>query len=175
MIKSLLVLLACAGLGAAQDAASAVSAVRELSGAVKTGDMTWMVDKMYPSYRDFVQKNEGGEAKLREKFRQAQEAMKQAGFAVESFEVFPAVGEYEVKNKTEVIVIVPTRTVFSVQQAGKKVKMEQKGFLYAIAKKDAPGKWYFLSGNPNLNQMRDMFFDLPKNINLPEVSTNPLN
>ena len=174
MFKSLLLLLACAGLGVAQDAASAVSAVRELSGAVKTGDMSWMVDKMYPSLRKTLQESEGGEEKLKVKFLQAKEAMKKAGFVVESFEVLPPAGEYDVKQGREKMVIVPTRTVFSILESGKKVKMEQKGFLYAIAKKDNPGTWYFLAGNANLNQVRDLFYDLPDNIALPELSTKPL-
>lgn len=174
MFKSLLLLLVCAGMGAAQDAASAVSAVRELTGAVKTGDMSWMVDKMYPQLRDSLKKSEGGEEKLREMFRQAQLSMKEANFVVESFEVLPPAGEYEVKQGTEKLVIVPTRTIFSMDQAGKKVRLQQNGFLYAIAKKDAPDKWYFLAGNPNLNQIRDLIHDLPDNITLPEVNTKPL-
>ena len=51
MIKSLLAGMMVAAVCAVQAGEygdSAVRAARELSGAVKTGDMMWMIEKMYP-------------------------------------------------------------------------------------------------------------------------------
>ncbi|MEG2809943.1 MAG: hypothetical protein RR889_04760 [Akkermansia sp.] len=174
MIKSLILLLAVASLSLAQDAASAVRAARELTGAVKTGDMTWMAEKMYPQLKATLATSVGGIEQLKAQFRKAGEMMKKEGFVCESFETFEAFGEYNVKNKTEKIVIIPTRMVCSILQGQQKMKMEQKGFLYAVAKKSAPETWYFIQGSTSLNSLRDLFYDLPANIPLPEVSRKAL-
>ncbi len=50
---------------------SAVRAARELSGAVKTGDMMWMIEKMYPPMKkQLVASFPGGEASFMETMRE---------------------------------------------------------------------------------------------------------
>ena len=70
MIKSLLAGMMVAAVCAVQAGEygdSAVRAARELSGAVKTGDMMWMIEKMYPPMKkQLVASFPGGEASFME-------------------------------------------------------------------------------------------------------------
>ncbi len=173
MIKVFFCMLMFAGLSLAQDAASAQKAARELSGAVKTGDMMWMVEKMYPALKNKLAHNlNGGMKELEDIFRKMGETIKQQGIKLEAFDVMSPVGEYSVKGNTEKLVVLPTRTVVSVKnpQTGQTVRVEKKGFLYAIAKIGTDA-WSFIDGATiNLNDLRNLIYDVPLNIVQPPVS-----
>ena len=78
MIKSLLAGMMVAAVCAVQAGEygdSAVRAARELSGAVKTGDMMWMIEKMYPPMKkQLVASFPGGEASFMETMREKMQA-----------------------------------------------------------------------------------------------------
>ncbi len=174
MIKVLFCLLMFAGLSMAQDAASAQKAARELSGAVKTGDMMWMVEKMYPAMKNKLAHNlKGGMKELEETYRKMGEIIKQQGIKLEAFDVMAPVGEYSVKANTEKLVVLPTRTIVAVKnpQTGQMVRIEKLGFLYAVSKIGENEPWYFIDGATiKVNDLRNLIYDVPLNIVQPPVS-----
>ena len=100
---------------------SAVQAARELSGAVKTGDMMWMIEKMYPPIKkQLVSSFPGGEAAfmkaMREKMQAAAAVMKERGMVVETYEIGNPTAEHLVRNGTEALVVLPTRMVISMKR-----------------------------------------------------------
>ena len=100
---------------------SAVQAARELSGAVKTGDMMWMIEKMYPPIKkQLVSSFPGGEAAfmktMREKMQAAAADMKERGMVVETYEIGNPTAEHLVRNGTEALVVLPTRMVISMKR-----------------------------------------------------------
>lgn len=117
MIKSLLAGMMVAAVCAVQAGEygdSAVRAARELSGAVKTGDMMWMIEKMYPPMKkQLVASFPGGEASfmetMREKMQAAAAVMKERGMVVETYEIGQPAAEHLVKGGGEVLVVLPTR------------------------------------------------------------------
>lgn len=188
-------LVLCAGMAVGQDQASALKAARELAGAVKMGDMEWMVDRMYPQIRATAARQlKGGDRELKSKYKKLGEDLKQKGVVFESFHVDEPFGVYVVKlpvgrqqpeniandptlvDKSETIVILPTRMVISVKDPqGKIHKVEKTSFLYAVAKAVEKDKWYFIDGTTyTLNQMRNIFYDLPTGVPLPPVSERPI-
>ena len=141
MIKSLfagvMVAAACA-VQAGEYGDSAVQAARELSGAVKTGDMMWMIEKMYaPMKKQLVSSFPGGEAAfmktMREKMQGAAAVMKERGMVVETYEIGQPTAEHLVKNGDEVLVVLPTRMVISMKRPdGMPVKIENTGVLVLV-------------------------------------------
>lgn len=184
MLKSLfagLVLAAACAVQAAEHGASAVQAARELSGAVKTGDMMWMIEKMYPPMKkQLVSSFPGGEAAftktMREKMQAASAVMKQRGMVVETYEIGNPAAEHLVKNGTEVLVVLPTRMVISMKRPdGMPVKMETTGVLVLVKDLKNKGPWTFIDASKmNANGLRSMFYDLPEKVNLPPVSSRQL-
>ncbi len=190
------ILLVVSGIAAAQDQAGALKAARELAGAVKTGDMMWMVERMYPQARKTAalrmvekdglalqNKNQEaalakGEAALLAQYRQMGQELKRQGVVIEVFEVSDPVDVHLVKNQTEIVVILPIRYVMAVKDPGGVTrKAEKKSFLYAIAKFSEKNKWYFIEGTTySYNEMRMFFPDLPemKNVKLPRVAERQL-
>ena len=120
MIKSLLAGMMVAAVCAVQAGEygdSAVRAARELSGAVKTGDMMWMIEKMYPPMKkQLVASFPGGEASfmetMREKMQAAAAVMKERGMVVETYEIGQPAAEHLVKGGGEVLVV-PIRKISS--------------------------------------------------------------
>ena len=106
MIKSLLAGMMVAAVCAVQAGEygdSAVRAARELSGAVKTGDMMWMIEKMYPPMKkQLVASFPGGEASfmetMREKMQAAAAVMKERGMVVETYEIGQPAAEHLVRG-----------------------------------------------------------------------------
>ena len=164
MIKSLLAGMMVAAVCAVQAGEygdSAVRAARELSGAVKTGDMMWMIEKMYPPMKkQLVASFPGGEASfmetMREKMQAAAAVMKERGMVVETYEIGQPAAEHLVKGGGEVLVVLPTRMVISMDLKDK-------------------GPWTFIDASRmNANGLRSMFYDLPEKVNLPPVSSRQL-
>lgn len=169
------VLLACSSLAWGQDTDSALKAARELAGAVKSGDIMWMLDKMYPQARATAAKNlKGGDAELQGTFRRKSDEFKKSGVVFESYTVQQPTMQFPVKNNTELIVIVPYSFVMAVKSPSGELRRSRKtSFLYAIAKRAEKDKWYFLDGSSySVNDMRYMFYDLPMNLKdmLPKIS-----
>ncbi len=161
--------------------ASAVQAARELSGAVKTGDMMWMIEKMYPAMKkQLIAGFPGGEAafmqEMREKSRQAAALMKQRGMVIETYEIGNPTDEHLVKNKTEAVVVLPTRTVISMKRPdGVPVKIEKTGILIMVKDLKNNGPWTLIdASNMNVNSLRSVFYDLPMGVKLPPVGSRQL-
>lgn len=222
---------------------SALEAARELTGAIRDLDMSWMVDHMYPplkrlyanqySMRDdnagannakrfmgTVQETEAqakartiaNERALRASYVDMGRKMKQQGVQVESFVVSPAVSEYELAlpkgvesgvrsdklGKTAAdelkmggdrsrLVILPTTFIISVPdtRTGRRVRVEQKSFIYAVRDEvSADGgqsrgtilnKWYFIDGKVKASELRSFFVDIPLRLRLPMTSSRQLN
>ncbi len=150
---------------------SAVRAARELSGAVKTGDMMWMIEKMYPPMKkQLVASFPGGEASfmetMREKMQAAAAVMKERGMVVETYEI----------GQPAVLVVLPTRMVISMKRPdGVPVKVENTGVLVLVKDLKDKGPWTFIDASRmNANGLRSMFYDLPEKVNLPPVSSRQL-
>lgn len=172
---------ACAVQAGVEYGDSAVQAARELSGAVKTGDMMWMIEKMYaPMKKQLVASFPGGEAAfmktMREKMQQAAAVMKERGMVVEIYEIQPPTAEHLVKNGSEALVVLPTRMVISMRRPdGVPVKMENTGVLVMVKDLKDKGSWTFIDASKiNANGLRSMFYDLPEKVNLPAVSSRML-
>ena len=151
MIKSLLAGMMVAAVCAVQAGEygdSAVRAARELSGAVKTGDMMWMIEKMYPPMKK----------------------------QVETYEIGQPAAEHLVKGGGEVLVVLPTRMVISMKRPdGVPVKVENTGVLVLVKDLKDKGPWTFIDASRmNANGLRSMFYDLPEKVNLPPVSSRQL-
>lgn len=184
MMKSLfagVALAAACAVQAGEYGASAVQAARELSGAVKTGDMMWMIEKMYaPMKKQLVASFPGGEAAfmktMREKMQAAAAVMKERGMVVETYEIGNPTAEHLVKNGDEVLVVLPTRMVISMKRPdGMPVKMENTGVLVLVKDLKEKGPWTFIDASRmNANGLRSMFYDLPEKVNLPPVSSRQL-
>lgn len=184
MFKSLFAGLLVAGVCAVQGGEygdSAVQAARELSGAVKTGDMMWMIEKMYsPIKKQLVASFPGGEAAfmktMREKMQAAAAVMKERGMVVETYEILPPTAEHLVKNGTEALVVLPTRMVISMKRPdGIPVKVENRGVLVMVKDIKDNGPWTFIDASKmNANGLRSMFYDLPVKVDLPEASSRQL-
>ena len=179
MIRFLILCIALlANVSLAQDAASAQKAARELSGAVKTGDMMWMVEKMYPNMKkSLARRLPGGMEQLETTYRKMGEEIKKPGIRIESYEVMAPAGEYPVKAGTEMLVVLPIRMVVSMKnpQNGQLVRIEQRSFLYAIAQKGDHPTWFFIDGSSlSMNELRSYIYDIPLNIPLPPVSKKVL-
>ena len=163
MIKSLLAGMMVAAVCAVQAGEygdSAVRAARELSGAVKTGDMMWMIEKMYPPMKkQLVASFPGGEASF-----------------VETYEIGQPAAEHLVKGGGEVLVVLPTRMVISMKRPdGVPVKVENTGVLVLVKDLKDKGPWTFIDASRmNANGLRSMFYDLPEKVNLPPVSSRQL-
>ena len=145
---------------------SAVRAARELSGAVKTGDMMWMIEKMYPPMKkQLVASFPGGEASfmetMREKMQAAAAVMKERGMVVETYEIGQPAAEH---------------LVISMKRPdGVPVKVENTGVLVLVKDLKDKGPWTFIDASRmNANGLRSMFYDLPEKVNLPPVSSRQL-
>lgn len=156
-------------------------AARELSGAVKTGDMMWMIEKMYPPMKkQLVASFPGGEASfmetMREKMRAASAVMKERGMVVETYEIGQPAAEHLVKGGSEALVVLPTRMVISMKRPdGVPVKVENTGVLVLVKDLKDKGPWTFIDASRmNANGLRSMFYDLPEKVNLPPVSSRQL-
>ena len=170
MIKSLLAGMMVAAVCAVQAGEygdSAVRAARELSGAVKTGDMMWMIEKMYPPMKkQLVASFPGGEASfmetMREKMQAAAAVMKERGMVVETYEIGQPAAEHLVKGGGEVLVVLPTRMVISMKRPdGVPVKVENTGVLVLVKDLKDKGPWTFIDASRmNANGLRSMFYDL---------------
>lgn len=184
MMKSLLLgvmMVAVCSVQAGEYGDSAVRAARELSGAVKTGDMMWMIEKMYPPMKkQLVASFPGGEASfmetMREKMRSAAAVMKERGMVVETYEIGQPTAEHLVKSGSEALVVLPTRMVISMKRPdGMLVKLENTGVLVLVKDLKDKGPWTFIDASKiNANGLRSMFYDLPENVNLPPVSSRQL-
>ncbi len=180
MLKKLLigVCIISAGIASAQSyCESAMQAARELSGAVKTGDMLWTIEKMYPPLKkQLINHIPGGIPALKQKIQQASAEMKKRGFKVDAYELKAPTGEYLVKNKTEALVIIPTRMVMTVKRPDNvPVQQEINGCLIMVKdiKDDSP--WSIIDGTKyNVNALRSLFYDLPANVSLPKSSSKIL-
>ena len=169
MIKSLLAGMMVAAVCAVQAGEygdSAVRAARELSGAVKTGDMMWMIEKMYPPMKkQLVASFPGGEASfmetMREKMQAAAAVMKERGMVVETYEIGQPAAEHLVKGGGEVLVVLPTRMVISMKRPdGVPVKVENTGVLVLVKDLKDKGPWTFIDASRmNANGLRSMFYD----------------
>ena len=160
---------------------SAVQAARELSGAVKTGDMMWMIEKMYPPIKkQLVSSFPGGEAAfmkaMREKMQAAAAVMKERGMVVETYEIGNPTAEHLVRNGTEALVVLPTRMVISMKRPdGVPVKTENNGVLILVKDVKENGPWTFIDASKmNVNGLRSLFYDLPAHVVLPPVSSRQL-
>lgn len=183
-MKSLLLgvmMVAVCSVQAGEYGDSAVRAARELSGAVKTGDMMWMIEKMYPPMKkQLVASFPGGEASfmetMREKMRSAATVMKERGMVVETYEIGQPTAEHLVKSGSEALVVLPTRMVISMKRPdGMLVKLENTGVLVLVKDLKDKGPWTFIDASKiNANGLRSMFYDLPENVNLPPVSSRQL-
>ncbi len=184
MIKRLLtgVTVACVCVAnAGEYGAAAVQAARELSGAVKTGDMMWMIEKMYPAMKkQLIAGFAGDEAAfmqtMRKKMQEASALMKQRGMVIETYEIGQPTDEHLVKNKTEVVVVLPTRTVISMKKPdGTPVKMENTGILIMVKDLKNNGAWTIIDASQmNVNSLRSVFYDLPAGVKLPPVGSRQL-
>ncbi|WP_302014101.1 hypothetical protein [uncultured Akkermansia sp.] len=184
MFKSLfagVALAAACTVQAGEYGASAVQAARELSGAVKTGDMMWMIEKMYaPMKKQLISSFPGGEAAfmktMKEKIQAAAAVMKERGMVVETYEIGNPTAEHLVKAGDEVLVVLPTRMVISMKRPdGVPVKMENTGILVLVKDLKEKGPWTFIDASKiNANGLRSMFYDLPEKVNLPPVSSRQL-
>lgn len=184
MMKSLfagVALAAACAVQAGEYGESAVQAARELSGAVKTGDMMWMIEKMYaPMKKQLVASFPGGEAAfmttMRKNMQEAAAVMKERGMVVETYEILPPTAEHLVRNGVEVVVVLPTRMVISMKRPdGVPVKIENTGILVMVKDLKDKGPWTFIDASRmNANSLRSMFRDLPGNVNLPAVSSRQL-
>ncbi len=222
---------------------SALESARELTGAIRDLDMSWMVDRMYPplkrlyadqySMRDdrtgaaaakrfmgSVKETEAQAAArmaasdraLRQSYVDTGRKMKQQGIQVESFTISPAVSEYVltppnslasgVRRDTQGqravddlqlggdrsrMVILPTTFIISVPdtRSGRRVRVEQKSFIYAVRDEriDAGGatrgtklnQWYFIDGKVKASELRSFFSNIPLNLRLPMTSSRQLN
>lgn len=184
MFKNVFVGLALAGtcsVYAGEYGDSAVQAARELTGAVKTGDMMWMIEKMYPPMKkQLVASFPGGEAafmkQMREKMQQAAAMMKERGMVVETYEIGNPAAEHLVKDGNDALVVLPTRMVISMKKPdGTPVKIENTGILVLVKDLKNKGPWTFIDASKmNANALRSIFYDLPATVNLPPVSSRQL-
>jgi phosphopantetheine adenylyltransferase len=211
LLPSAILVLSCATLNAGEYSASAVQAARELSGAVKSGDMMWLVDNMYPpmkkkliaSFRtdheiacdangnSGVQKRSDSarEASFMESMRKrmadAAAEMKRNGVKIESFEIGEPVGEYLVKNGTEVVVILPTRMVLSKKVPPSRLEVGNSPLVMVKVLKardattnelvDKESPWYLIDAKDlSVNSLRSIFYDLPLTVELPSTSIRQL-
>lgn len=184
MFKSLVVGLAivcgCA-VQAGEYGSGALQAARELSGAVKAGDMMWMIEKMYPPMKkQLVASFPGGEAAfmktMKEKMEAAASVMKERGLVVETYEINNPTSEHIVNTGAEALVVLPTRMVISMKRPdGVPVKMENTGVLVLVKDIKKNGPWTFIDASKmNVNGLRSMFYDLPATVVLPPVTTSQL-
>lgn len=138
--------------------------------------------------------------------------MRDSGFKVERFTVEPPLAEYVVSPSSAVtravrrdvegriraeniqadadvsrIVVLPTTLWYSVPadpNSGRRMRMERKGFIYAVRDEKISGdrnyrgailnKWYFIDGNTDINTLRAYFPNLPLNIKQPDCGERPL-
>jgi hypothetical protein len=172
-----LCLLLATGFVSAQDAASARQAARELAGAAKTGDMMWLVEKMYPQLRANLAHNlPGGMKQLNDQYRAMGQALKQQGVRISEFEVQEPYSECVVKAGREKLVVLPTRCVFEGKDpsSGRNFKLEKISFLYALTEVGSKN-WTFIDGSTlTLNDLRSLITDVPLTIALPPVSQRVL-
>lgn len=189
-MKIFLILMACMGSFifaqtvapvSSPEALSAQKAARELSGAVKMGDMAWMAEKMYPPIKKTLALNTpGGMKAVDESYRKMGEVMKKKGVVIETFEVGAPFGEYIVHEGITRIVILPTKLIISMKSpGGPVVRVEQSSCIFAVRREknfgEKPGdphveiksEWFFIEGSTSLNTLRNHFKDLPVNIAMP--------
>ncbi len=185
MIKSLLAGMMVAAVCAVQAGEygdSAVRAARELSGAVKTGDMMWMIEKMYPPMKKQLVASFPGGGGLLHGDHEGKDAGRRRrdegtrGMVVETYEIGQPAAEHLVKGGGEVLVVLPTRMVISMKRPdGVPVKVENTGVLVLVKDLKDKGPWTFIDASRmNANGLRSMFYDLPEKVNLPPVSSRQL-
>ncbi len=222
---------------------SAWESARELTGAIRDCDMSWVVDRMYPPlkrvyaeqysmrseqdkyasaqrFKGAVKETDSqararmaaNERALRDNYIAIGQKMKKQGIVVESFTVSPAVSEYVLDLPQSVrtgvsrdaqgsttadqlkmgsdrsrLVILPTTLIISVPdpRTGKRVRVEQKSFIYAVrdeivehggaSRGTRINQWYFIDGKVDASELRSFFMNIPLRLKLPMSSSRQLN
>lgn len=167
--------------------ASAVRAVGELGKQVVLGRYQVAMERMFPQWKERTAKRLGGMDKLEKKFEAVPKTMLAQGISImdslpqgesRAFEVIPGKKVSIVDGRqieqliyTKWLVLVPTLTKFRlfIPNDPKPVFIESTGFQIAISDKDK-NDWTFIDGaDMTVNDLRSLFINLPKDLELPPL------
>lgn len=164
---------------------SAIAAVNDLGRQVVLGKMKTSLDRMYPQWKDRMNRRLGGEQALEKQFDEAVAEMVRQGTSMISFKThgFPKVYEVFPGKKVEMVdgkqvetlintkwlLLIPTEVRYRVMQKQEAIVIESKGFQVAIADKDKL-EWTFIDGaGLTVQDMRSLFISLPADMELPVI------
>lgn len=157
----------------AQDPAKARTAAQAMEPAILRGDLTPLLEKMHPRWKERLAKRNGGEEKLAAAFRESAKKIAAAGVQVVSFAVSPATAKpVPVYFDRERLVFLPTTKMISgLDKEGKLRTIEQTGYLIAVAK-TGTDDWSFIDGQTvSKADIRSLFPELKKEFVVPKSGT----
>lgn len=147
---------------------SAIQTAKELAARSREGDLLWTIETMYPILKQ-------AEFNTPERLSKAKYTCQVEGSKLETFKLKKPTGEYLVKDKTEVLVLLPCRRIRIEKNPDGSIRtrVEHKVSLVMVKniKNDSP--WYTIwgaQGTRGTELLRALFSDLPANFSLPEES-----
>lgn len=157
----------------AQDPAKARATAQKMEPAILRGDPMPLLKKMHPRWKTRLSQRAGGEAQLEAAFQKQAKVIANAGVQVVSFSISPATSEpIAVNFDRERLVFLPTMKMISgLDKDGKLRRIEQKGFLIAVAEKGTD-QWTFIDGQTlSKADIRSLFPELKKDFVTPDLGT----
>ncbi len=165
--------------------ASAVAAVASLGDEVVLGRYQVAIERMNPLWKERTANRMGGMQELEKQLAGVARMMLQEGISMISFKPQGQSMSFEIGTATRVenvngveqqklvadqwLVLVPTATRFRIQQKDKPRIIEGTGFQVAVSDKDKLN-WTFIDGsNLTVNDLRSLYFTLPRDLQLPPV------
>ena len=165
--------------------ASAVAAVASLGDEVVLGRYQVAIERMNPLWKERTANRMGGMQELEKQLAGVARMMLQEGISMISFKPQGQPVSFEVGTATRVenvngveqqklvadqwLVLVPTATKFRIQQKDKPRIIEGTGFQVAVSDKNKLN-WTFIDGsNLTVNDLRSLYFTLPRDLQLPPV------
>ncbi len=165
--------------------ASAVAAVASLGDEVVLGRYQVAIERMNPLWKERTANRMGGMQELEKQLAGVARMMLQEGISMISFKPQGQPTSFEIGTATRVgnvngveqqklvadqwLVLVPTATKFRIQQKDKPRIIEGTGFQVAVSDKDKLN-WTFIDGsNLTVNDLRGLYFTLPRDLQLPPV------
>ncbi len=172
---------------------SATEAVEELGKEVVMGRYQVAVERMYPQWKERTAKRMGGMEALEKRLAGVAKEMLKQGISVTNFKPFGVARAYEVGpgkvvmeengqrveklRYTKWMVLVPTVTTFRtiLKDDPLPVIIESEGFQVAVADK-GQANWTFIDGSSiSVNDLRSLFVNLPKDLELPQLEKRRVN
>lgn len=168
--------------------AEAVAAVNRLGDEVVLGRYQVAIERMNPQWKERTARRIGGMAVLEQKLAAVAREMLQQGVSMISFKPQGQPRSFEVDpgKKEEIVngelienlifktwlVLIPTATKFRIMIAGeiKPRVIENIGFQVAICEK-GKNNWTFIDGSGlSVNDLRELYFTLPQDLQLPQLA-----